>query len=90
MAMDRLFQLMKEKKASDLFMSVNSPIAFMISLGYFYLVLTLLVYLLLVYANIPAFRKHAFLRSETQNYVRLALPAIFTLICVCSVVRSVS
>ncbi|WP_151634956.1 PilT/PilU family type 4a pilus ATPase [Noviherbaspirillum aerium] len=26
MAMDRLFQLMKDKKASDLFMSVNSPI----------------------------------------------------------------
>jgi twitching motility protein PilU len=26
MAMDRLFQLMKEKKASDLFMTVNSPI----------------------------------------------------------------
>lgn len=26
MAMDRLFQLMKEKKASDLFMAVNSPV----------------------------------------------------------------
>src|SRR5689334_22349328 len=26
MAMDRLFQLMKEKKASDLYLAVNSPI----------------------------------------------------------------
>jgi twitching motility protein PilU len=31
MAMDRLFQLMKDKKASDLFLTVNSPIHIKIS-----------------------------------------------------------
>ncbi|MBL0370790.1 neurotransmitter-gated ion-channel ligand-binding protein [Rhizobium sp. KVB221] len=71
-------------------MSVNSPIAFMISIGYFYLVLTLLVHLSLIYANIPVFSRYPFLRAEIRNNVRFVLPAIFTLVCVCSVVRSLT
>ncbi|MCV3766355.1 neurotransmitter-gated ion-channel ligand-binding protein [Rhizobium sp. TRM95796] len=71
-------------------MSVNSPIAFMISLGYFYLVLTLLVHLGLQHAEFPAARRNAYLIEEIHRSVRFTLPAIFTLICICSVVRSLS
>lgn len=71
-------------------MSVNSPIAFMISLGYFYLVLTLLVHLGLQHADFPAVRRNVYLIEEIHRSVRFALPAIFTLICICSVVRSLS
>ena len=71
-------------------MSVNSPIAFMISLGYFYLVLTLLVHLTLLYGNFPAQRRHHFLLREIRANIRFALPAIFALICACSVIRSMA
>lgn len=71
-------------------MSVNSPIAFMISLGYFYLVLTLLVHLALVYARFRAARENRFLLAEARANVRYALPMIFALVCICSVVRSMS
>jgi hypothetical protein len=71
-------------------MSVNSPIALMISLGYFYLVLTLLVHLGLNHAEFPAARRNAYLIEEIHRSVRFTLPAIFTLICICSVVRSLS
>jgi hypothetical protein len=71
-------------------MSVNSPIAFMISLGYFYLVLTLLVHLALSDARIRTVRSNPFLLAEIRANVRYTLPLTFALICTCSVIRSLS
>jgi len=71
-------------------MSVNSPIAFIISLGYFYLVLTLLVHLTLLYGKFGIQRSHHFLFKEVRANIRFALPAIFALVCISSAVRSMS
>jgi hypothetical protein len=71
-------------------MSVNSPIAFMTSFGYFYLVLTLLVHLMLEHANFAFMRNNPFLISEIRRNIRFTLPAMFALICACSVIRSLS
>lgn len=71
-------------------MSVNSPIAFMISLGYFYLVLTLLVHLALVDVRLPFMRANPHLATEIRANIRYTLPLIFALVCVCSVIRSIA
>lgn len=71
-------------------MSVNSPIAFMISLGYFYLVLTLLVHMALSDTRLSVVRANPFLMSEIRANIRYTLPLIFALICACSVIRSLS
>lgn len=71
-------------------MSVNSPIAFMISLGYFYLVLTLLVHMALSDTRLSAVRANPFLTAEIRANIRYTLPLIFALICACSVIRSLS
>jgi len=71
-------------------MSVNSPIAFMISLGYFYLVLTLLVHMALSDTRLSVVRANPFLMAEIRANIRYTLPLIFALICACSVIRSLS
>lgn len=71
-------------------MSVNSPIAFMISLGYFYLVLTLLVHLALGEHRLSRMGANTWLLAEIRANVRYTLPLIFALICACSVIRSLS
>ena len=68
--------------------SMNSPIAFMVSLGYFYLVMVLLLNIILVYANFPGRRRYPHLEQVIRDNVRYSVPASFVLICVCSVARS--
>lgn len=71
-------------------MSVNSPIAFMISLGYFYLIFVLLVDLLLESGRLPGAARNPALTGELRAYARYALPAIFTTVCVSTILRSLS
>lgn len=69
-------------------MSVNSPIAFMISLGYFYLIFTLLANLLLKHAPFPGRRSYPALEAAVHDNIRLSLPAIFTLVSACAILRA--
>lgn len=71
-------------------MSVNSPIAFMISLGYFYLIFVLLVDLLMTHEKLPGARRNPCLTAEVRAQVRYALPIIFTTVCVCIILRSLA
>ncbi|GEO84095.1 MULTISPECIES: neurotransmitter-gated ion-channel ligand-binding protein [Alphaproteobacteria] len=68
--------------------SMNSPVAFMVSLGYFYLVLVLLLNIILVYSNFPGKLRFAHLEPAIRANIRYSVPASFVLICVCSVARS--
>lgn len=71
-------------------MSVNSPIAFMISLGYFYLIFVLLVNLVLESGRLPGAARNPALTIELRAHARYVLPAIFTTVCVCTILRSLS
>ncbi|MDO6962677.1 ligand-gated ion channel [Rhizobium alvei] len=68
-------------------MSVNSPIAFMISIGYFYLVLTLLAHLAMIYGNLERHTGNPYLALEIRRSMRFGLPTIFTIVCICAVIR---
>ncbi|MGV8936351.1 MAG: neurotransmitter-gated ion-channel ligand-binding protein [Allorhizobium sp.] len=70
--------------------SMNSPIAFMISLGYFYLIFVLLINILLVYAPYPGRQSYPHLETEIRRNIKYSIPAVFILICVCSVMRSMA
>lgn len=61
--------------------SMNSPIAFMISLGYFYLIAVLAIDIALTYANYPGKQRFPHLESELRAYLGLALPAVFLTLC---------
>ncbi|WP_246041433.1 neurotransmitter-gated ion-channel ligand-binding protein [Peteryoungia ipomoeae] len=61
--------------------SMNSPIAVMVSLGYFYLIAVLLTDIVLIYADYPGKQRYPHLEPEIRAYIRLAIPAIFLLIC---------
>lgn len=69
-------------------MSVTSPIAFMIALGYFYLIVTLLADLVLDSANFPGSATYPFVADECRRFIRVVLPAIFLIVCVCTILRS--
>lgn len=71
-------------------MSVNSPTALMISLGYFYLILTLLVDMMLESGFIPGNRTYPFLAQEMRRHLRYVLPGAFAVVCTCTVLRSLS
>ncbi|NML74578.1 neurotransmitter-gated ion-channel ligand-binding protein [Rhizobium sp. S-51] len=68
--------------------SMNSPVAFMVSLGYFYLVFVLLLNLILVYADFPGRRRFAHIEDIMRDNIRYSVPTIFVLVCVCSICRS--
>ncbi|ATN33319.1 hypothetical protein ACO34A_05815 [Rhizobium sp. ACO-34A] len=68
--------------------SMNSPVAFMVSLGYFYLVLVLLVSMLLTDANFPGRRRYPHLEETIRTNIRFSIPMSFLLICICSVLLS--
>ncbi|WP_237155366.1 neurotransmitter-gated ion-channel ligand-binding protein [Oryzibacter oryziterrae] len=67
-------------------MSVNSPIAFMISIGYFYLILTLVLKLAVKYAPYPGKTRYPYLDDEILANMKYTLPGIFFVICLSSVV----
>lgn len=71
-------------------MSVTSPIAFMISLGYFYLIFTLLIDLGLRTEHFPLRERYPFLAIEARRYVRFVLPATFAVVCVATILRSLA
>lgn len=71
-------------------MSVTSPIAFMISIGYFYLILALVVDLLLKSQRLPGRRRFPFLPQEARVAMRCLLPALFTIVCICITLRSLA
>ncbi|NKN39645.1 neurotransmitter-gated ion-channel ligand-binding protein [Agrobacterium sp. a22-2] len=68
--------------------SMNSPIAFMTSIGYLYLTGVLLVNILLVYAPVAIRDRYPHLETEIRRNIRYTIPAVFLLTCVCSVLRS--
>ena len=69
-------------------MSSSSPIALMISIGYFYLIVTLLVDLLMNSQSFPLRQAFPHLAIETRRVVRHLLPALFLIICGCVILRS--
>jgi len=71
-------------------MSVSSPIAFMISLGYFYLILALMVDLVLESEKFPLRAAYPYLSEEARRYIRYVLPGIFTTISVGTVLRALA
>jgi Neurotransmitter-gated ion-channel ligand binding domain len=71
-------------------MSVTSPIAFMISIGYFYLILALLVDLLLESRNLPGGLAYPYLAQEIRIAVRYLMPFLFVIICICITLRSMA
>ena len=71
-------------------MSVTSPIAFMISIGYFYLILALLIDLFMESERFPGRQTYPFLSSEVRRAVRYVLPLMFCIICICVVLRSLA
>lgn len=68
--------------------SMNSPIAFMTSIGYLYLTGVLLINILLVYAPLAIRSRYPHLEGEIRRNIRYTVPAIFLLTCLCSVLRS--
>lgn len=68
--------------------SMNSPVAFMVSLGYFYLVFVLLLNIVLVYSNFPGKQRYPHLEAAIRDNIRYSVPTSFVLICICSVARS--
>ncbi|MDP2120413.1 MAG: hypothetical protein Q8K28_10970 [Hoeflea sp.] len=71
-------------------MSVNSPIAFMISLGYFYLILALMADLLLESDRFSAKAAYPYLVQEARRSIRYVLPGIFTVISVGTILRALA
>jgi len=71
-------------------MSVSSPIAFMISLGYFYLILALMVDLVLESEKFPLKAAYPYISEEARRYIRYVLPGIFTIISVGTIVRALA
>ncbi|KQZ63057.1 hypothetical protein ASD54_01330 [Rhizobium sp. Root149] len=71
-------------------MSVTSPIAFMISIGYFYLILALLIDLFMESERFPGRTAYPFLSSEVRRVVRYVMPLMFTIICICVTLRSLA
>ncbi|WP_170975821.1 neurotransmitter-gated ion-channel ligand-binding protein [Rhizobium sp. FY34] len=71
-------------------MSVTSPIAFMISIGYFYLILALLVDLLLESKSLPGRLAFPYLPQEARVAVRYLMPALFIIICIGITLRSMA
>lgn len=70
--------------------SMNSPVAFMVSLGYFYLILVLLVDIVLTYANYPGRQRYPYLEAEIRSNLRLTLPLVFALVCLCAAFRALA
>lgn len=71
-------------------MSVTSPIAFMISIGYFYLILALLIDLFLESSSLPGRLTYPHLAQEVRVAVRYLLPSLFVIICICITLRSLA
>lgn len=71
-------------------MSVTSPIAFMISLGYFYLILALILDLLIESEHLPGRRSYPFLTKDLRIAIRSVLPILFALICIGVILRSLA
>ncbi|OJF92561.1 hypothetical protein [Pararhizobium antarcticum] len=71
-------------------MSVSSPIAFMISLGYFYLILALMADLILESGKFPFRAAYPYLPEEARRYVRYVVPGIFTTICVATILKALA
>lgn len=71
-------------------MSVTSPIAFMISIGYFYLILALLIDLFIESARFPGKADYPFLPGEVRIAVRYVMPLMFAIICICIILRSLA
>lgn len=71
-------------------MSVTSPIAFMISIGYFYLILALLIDLFLESERFPGRHAYPFLSSEVRKAIRYVMPLMFIIICICIILRSLA
>lgn len=71
-------------------MSVSSPIAFMISLGYFYLILALMADLILESGKLPFKTAYPYLSEEARRYVRYIVPGIFATICVGTILRALA
>ncbi|CAN7689485.1 neurotransmitter-gated ion-channel ligand-binding protein [Rhizobium sp. LjRoot30] len=69
-------------------MSVNSPIAFMISLGYFYLILALMADLLLESSRFPFKAAYPYLPQEARRYLRYVLPGVFATVIVATILRA--
>ncbi|QLF69602.1 neurotransmitter-gated ion-channel ligand-binding protein [Peteryoungia desertarenae] len=70
--------------------SMNSPVAFMVSLGYFYLILVLLIDIVLTYSNYPGRERYPHLEAEIRSNLRLSLPLVFILICLCAALRALA
>lgn len=71
-------------------MSVTSPIAFMISIGYFYLILSLLIDLFLESRSLPGRLTYPHLAHEIRAAIRSLMPALFVIICICITLRSLA
>ncbi len=71
-------------------MSVTSPIAFMISIGYFYLILALLLDLFLRSEVLTEHTRYAYLSQEVRLAARYLMPVLFLLVCVCVTLRSLA
>jgi len=71
-------------------MSVNSPIALMISIGYFYLIITLLTDLFMESSRFPLRARFPHLPEETRQVMRHLLPGLFVIICGCVILRSLA
>ncbi|UJW76308.1 neurotransmitter-gated ion-channel ligand-binding protein [Rhizobium sp. SL42] len=70
--------------------SMNSPIAFMVSLGYFYLILVLLLDIVLIYANYPGKARYSHLEPAIRATIRFSVPAVFALICFSAALRAMA
>ncbi|KPF46742.1 hypothetical protein [Rhizobium sp. AAP43] len=61
--------------------SMNSPIAVMVSLGYFYLIAVLLIDIVLIYADYPGKQRYPHLEPEIRAYIRIGIPVVFLAVC---------
>ncbi|MGG7516486.1 neurotransmitter-gated ion-channel ligand-binding protein [Allorhizobium undicola] len=68
--------------------SMDSPVAFMISIGYFFLIFVLLVNVILVHARFPGKERYPALESTIIANVKYSLPAIFLIVCFAAIIRS--
>jgi hypothetical protein len=64
--------------------SMNSPVAFMISIGYFYLPFVLMIDLFLSRDGVGLMRRSPYLADEIRRNVRVTVPLLFVALCLVS------
>ncbi|OCW56441.1 hypothetical protein [Hoeflea olei] len=71
-------------------MSVNSPVAFMISLGYLYLILALTADMVLESDRFPGKAAYPHLPEEARRTIRYVLPGIFLVVSAATIFRALA